>query len=105
MATLSERKAVKAVKKFNVELLKILPLENKLFCAMLFQDDLLPLGSGDIVKEYQTRHEKVSFFLDNIIKPAPEKRLPKLLEIMNNCDDEAVKNLAAKITDYTGIGK
>ena len=58
-----------------------------------------------MIKEFHTRHEKVSFFLDSIVKPAPEKCLPKLLEVMNDCDDEVVRNLAAKITDYTRIGK
>ena len=63
MAEVSSRKASDAVRKFNVDLLTKLPLEDKVFCGMVYQADLLPLGSADILKQYETRHEKVFFWL------------------------------------------
>ena len=99
MAIVTRRKTREqaAIKQFREELLGILPLDDKIFFAMLGGADLLPLGSGDMVNHYSTRAEKVAFYLDKVIKPGAETYLPLLLKVMKDCDHLAVTGLAEKI--------
>lgn len=94
---MSESMTKNVVNKFYLKLIKKLPLEDKVFFGMLFENGLLPLGSGGIIEELKTRHEKASYLLDKIVLPSPKGHLPKLLKVMKECDDFGVQDLADDI--------
>ena len=96
--------ASQALKDYNVDLLKNLPLENAVFLAMVDRAGLLPLDGVDSVKAKSTRAEKVSHLLD-VIKAGADTYLPKLLKVMKDSGVDNVVQLANKIAAATGIGK
>ena len=83
----SKTRAEDAIKHYIEELLRILPLDNKVFFARVYQADLLPTGTGDIVDQYETRAKKVSYFLHSIVIPGADVHLPKLIKVMKKCDE------------------
>ena len=95
--------AGEAIRKFNVELHRHLPLENHLFFAMVKQADLFPLDTGNAIAAKPTRSEKVAYFLTTIESGA-EEYLPKLLTVMKKSEVADVVNLADEIQAATGIG-
>ena len=85
-----------------VNLVKVLPMKDDIFMAELFKHKLLPdtlKETLDVIPVSTTRATK---FLDNVIKPAVSTDnigiFDALLEIMKNCDYEAVKKLAESIS-------
>jgi len=86
---------------YKEQLLDILPLEREKFLAQLDKHKLLPNGCGASIRAQSTRNGKVSYFLENIVSPAPHVYLPTLIEIMEQCDDLAVNALAR---DMKGTG-
>ena len=93
-----------AIKQFNVELLCQLPLENNIFFAMAKQADLFPLNTGNSIAAKFTRAEKVSYFLQHVVKPGAEQYLPKLLKVMKESEFANVVKLADDIQAATRIG-
>ena len=98
MAEVPKQKAKDVIQKFNSELLEQLPLEDTRFFAKTYQAKLIPLGSGDVIQqEKSTRSDKVSYYLNSIVIPGAHIFLPKLLEVMKECDNIAVAKLADDI--------
>ena len=93
------------IKKFDVELLQQLPLDDTLFCAMARRADLFPLNTEGHIRAKPTRADKVDYFLQNIIKPGADEYLPKLLEVMRKCDYANVVKLADNIQAALAQGK
>ena len=88
--------ASQALKKYRVDLIEHLPLENVMFFAMANCANLFPLGIDHDINAEPTRAKKVSCFLD-FIDAGADIYLPKLLEIMKNCGAADVEQLAKKI--------
>ena len=85
------------IKKFNVKLLKKLPLDDKIFFAKANEENLFPEGSYNSIEAERTRAEKVSHFLQHVVEPGADVYLPKLLKVMKKSDDDSVKKLADEI--------
>ena len=96
--------AIEAIKKFNVELIEQLPLENDIFFAMAEQAGLFPLDTGDSIAAEPTRAKKVSYFLQYVANPGAEEYLPKLLKVMRDTKVANVVRLANDIQAAAGIG-
>ena len=93
-----------AIKQFNVELLRQLPLESDIFFAMAKQADLFPLDTGTSIAAKHTRAKKVSYFLQHVVEPGAEQYLPKLLKVMKESEIANVVKLADDIQAATKIG-
>ena len=94
---MSEEVAKAVVKKYYVQLLKKLPLKDKIFFGLLYQNKLIPSGSGGVIQELQTNKDKVRYYLDEVVLRGPEEYLPKLPKAMKVCEYLAAENLAAKM--------
>ena len=95
--------ASQALKDYNVDLLRNLPLEDELFFAMAERAGLFPLDTGNNIQAKETRAKKVSYFL-GVIGPGADFYLPKLLQVMKDSGVGNVVQLAEKIAAATGIG-
>ena len=94
-----------AIKQFNVELLRQLPLENDIFFGMAGRAGLFPLDTGDSIAAEPTRAKKVAFLLQHVVEPGAEEYLPKLLNVMKESKVANVIRLADDIQAVTGIGR
>ena len=89
-------------KQFYGELVKKLPMDNAVFIAELFSNDLLP---GDLKNEmnlpHRTSAKKAVLFLDSVIEPSVTSddgsSFDKLLNVMEDSEYQHVKELAKKI--------
>lgn len=88
-----------AIKKYKVELLQELPLDDPLFFAMAERADLFPSNTGNSIREEKTRAHKVDYFLLHVVEPGAEEYLPKLLKLMKESQFENVKKLADDIQE------
>ena len=86
-----------AIKKFYMELLMRLPLDNAIFFGMAKAADLFPLGTADSIAAEHTRAEKVFYFLQHVVEPRADDYLPKLLKVMKQFEDDDVIKLADEI--------
>ena len=82
------------IKKYNVELLEQLPLDEEIFFGKAKKADLFPGGNAGSIKAQLTRPSKVSYFLQHVVEPGADVYLPKLLEVMKQSDNDSVKDLA-----------
>ena len=94
---LSEQEMKRILKKFYVELHDKLPLENAKFCVLLYANDLLPGGNLETTNEIQTRAHKVTHFMSHIVLSGAQIYLPKLVEVMELCDDLVVRDFAERM--------
>ena len=82
-------------KKFYVQLVKKLPMNDTLFIAELFANDLLPGDHKECVESLPTKSKKASHFLDHVIKPSVTSddgcSFDKLLDVMEDSDHQGVK--------------
>ena len=101
----SERQLKRVIMQFYLELHEKLPLENNLFCAMLFTHNLLPMNNRERINVLGTRADKVAHFMNNIVLCGVQTHLPNLLKVMKICDDNAVKALAEDIETMIGSGR
>ena len=85
------------IKKFNVKLLEILPLEDHTFFAMANEANLFPGSNYGSIAAQLTRASKVSYFLQYVVVPGSDVFLPNLLKVMKEFNDDNVKNLADEI--------
>ena len=99
-----KQSAKDAIRKFNVELLQELPLENDIFLAMTRRAGLFPLDTYDSTAAEPTRAKKVAFFLQHVVEPGAEEYLPKLLSVMKESKVANLVRLADDIEAVTGIG-
>ena len=82
---------------YIVELLRVLPLDEAMFFAMIQKADLFPLSTGNSIQAKETRAEKVIYFLQHVVEPSANIYLPKLLEVMKNFKVANVEKLAFDI--------
>ena len=93
-----------AIKQFNEELVRQLPLESDVFFAKAKKADLFPLDTGDFIAAKSTRPKKVSCLLQHVVEPGAEHYLPKLLKVMKESEFVNVVKLADDIQAATRIG-
>ena len=86
-----------AIKKFKVELLQELPLDDPLFFAMAERLDLFPMDIGNIIRAEKSRAHKVDYFLQHVVEPGAEQYLPRLLQVMKESKIANVEKLADDI--------
>ena len=86
-----------AIRRFKVELLKELPLDDPLFFAMVYRANLFPLDTKKAIKAEKTRTNRVDNFLDCVVEPGAAYYLPKLLDVMRESEFANVKKLADDI--------
>ena len=95
--------AEKVFRDFYSKLVKILPMKDALFVADLYSQGLLPDDQKDQIKSLATRADMVVHFLDNVIKPDVTSGIGtgasfnKLLNLMNDSENQPVKQLAEQI--------
>lgn len=95
--------AKEAIKKYYVELLTKLPLDDEIFFGMVKCAGLLPLNTGDNIMANPTRAEKVAYFLQNVIEPGAELYLPRLLTVMKKSKSDDLTKLADEIGGEIGM--
>ena len=91
------KSAKDVIKKFNVELLQQLPLDKEMFFGMAKTANLFPGGSAESIAALPTRAKKAAYFLQHVVEPGADVFLPKLLEVMKECNDDNVNDLADEI--------
>ena len=78
----------------KVELLKILPMEDEIFLAILEKFKLLTDDNGASIRAQIPSHNKVAYFLQLAVERAPDVYLPSLICAMEQSDNLAAKKLA-----------
>ena len=93
--------SLKVLKDHYPELLRLLPMEDNIFVAELYKNNLLPNDLKAVIDLSSTRAGKVTKFLDSVIKPSVENlndvNFNVLLQVMMSSNDNAVKQLAEAI--------
>ena len=87
---------------FYCQLVDTLPMDDVRFIAKLFSECLLP---GDLKNQLKLLHrtsaDKAALFLDSVIEPSVSSdggsSLDKLLNVMEDCEYQHVKELAKQI--------
>ena len=90
--------------RFNLQLVQQLPLEDHMFFAMAKRASLFPLNTGDSIAAQPTRAQKVYYFLQHVVEPAPGEYLPILLKVMTDSKSANVVRLADDMQAAMGIG-
>ena len=98
----SDNQSARVFQQFYSKLVKTLPMDDALFTADLFSNDLLP---GDLKNQlklvHRTSADKTAFFLDSVIEPSVTSdggsSFYKLLHVMD--EYQHVKELAEQIRD------
>ena len=93
-----------AIRKFKVELLQELPLEDPIFFALAERAGLFPSNTGNNIREEKTRAHKVDYFLQHVVEPGAEEYLPKLIKVMKESEFENVKKLTDDIQALLSTG-
>ena len=88
-------------KHFYSKLVKTLPMDDALFTAELFSNDLLPGNVKSQLKSEKTSADKAVLFLDSVIEPSVTSdggsSFDKLLHVMEDIEYQHVKELAKQI--------
>ena len=92
------------VEQFSVKLCEQLPLEDDKCFALAKQADMFPRNTGDSIEAELTRAKRVSYLLEHVVKSKAEEYLPKLLNVMRNCEFVNVVVLADEIEAAAAIG-
>ena len=93
----------KVFQQFYSKLVKTLPMDDAVFTAELFSNDLLP---GDLKNQlklvHRTSADKAVLFLDSVIEPTVTSdggsSFAKLLYVMEDSEYQHVKELAKEIS-------
>ena len=93
-----------AIKKFKVELLQELPLDDPIFFAMAERVDLFPMDTGDTIRAEKSRAHKVDYFLRHVVEPGADQYLPRLLQVMKESEVANVEKLADNIQKAVAPG-
>ena len=76
-------------------------MNDTVFLAKLYSNDLLPGGMNEIIKSIPTASQRTTELLDNVIKPTINSndgtRLGVLLEVMKDSEDDNLRRLASTI--------
>ena len=88
-------------RQYYSRLVKTLPMNDDIFTAELYTNELLPGDLKEYLESLSTSAKKASKFLDTVIKPSIDKndvtRLSTLLRVMRNSDDSIAIRLAEEI--------
>ena len=90
------------IRKYFLDLVELLPLNDVKFRAKLYSAGLLPGNLWDEIQSKLTAAEKAEHFLHYGIKNDTES-FRKLLTIMEDYNDDHLKKLAEKIYRETGL--
>ena len=93
--------AIEVFKKFYVELVKILPMDDVIFIANLYANDLLPFSHKEQIQSMPTEPQKATVFLDHVIQPSlvigDNSKFIKLLSIMEESNFVVLEAVADHI--------
>ena len=93
----------KVFQQFYSKLVETLPMDDAVFVAKLFSNDLLP---GDLTNQlklvHRTSADKAALFLDSVIKPSMRtsdggSSFDKLLHVMEDSEYQHLKELVVQI--------
>ena len=91
----------KVFQQFYSQLVKTLPMDDAVFTAELFSNNLLPGNLKSQIKSEKTSADKAALFLDSVIKPSVTSdggnSFDKLLHVMEASEYQHVKELAEEI--------
>ena len=86
---------------FYSKLVKTLPMDDAVFTAKLFSNNLLPGNLKSQMKSEKTSADKAVLFLDSVIEPSVTSdggsSFDKLLHVMEDSEYQHVKELAKEI--------
>ena len=86
---------------FYSKLVKTLPMDDAVFTAELFSNNLLPGNLKSQMKSEKTSADKAVLFLDSVIEPSVTSdggsSFDKLLHVMEDSEYQHVKELAEEI--------
>ena len=86
---------------FYGKLVKTLPMDDVVFTAELFSNDLLPGNLKSQLKSEKTSADKAALFLDSVIEPSVTSdggsSFDKLLHVMEDSEYQHVKELVVQI--------
>ena len=93
---------MRVFQQFYSELVETLPMDDAVFIAELFSNDLLP---GDLKNHLKLLHrtsaDKAALFLDSVIEPSVTSNggssFDKLLNVMEDSEYQHVKEVAKQI--------
>ena len=102
MASNHSSQLVRVFQQFYSKLVETLPMDDAVFIAKLFSNDLLP---GDLKNQLKLLHktsaDKAVLFLDSVIEPSVTSdggsSFDKLLNVMEDSEYPCVKELAKQI--------
>ena len=73
---------------FKPEMLKVLPMGNPTFLAILEGCKLFPGDTRDRIQAERTKAEKAACLIENVIETSPKLYLPKLLQAIEKYHKE-----------------
>ena len=86
---------------FYSKLVKTLPMDDAVFTAELFSNNLLPGNLKSQIKSEKTSADKAVLFLDSVIEPSVTSdggsSFDKLLHVMEDSEYQHVKELVEEI--------
>ena len=86
---------------FYSKLVKTLPMDDAVFTAELFSNNLLPGNLKSQIKSEKTSADKAALFLDSVIEPSMTSdggsSFDKLLHVMEDSEYQYVKELVEEI--------
>jgi len=90
--------------KFYTKLVTVLPMDDTMFVAQLYSNDLLPGNGKARVQAKQTQADKASCFLDEFVERGfiddnTNPTFYSLLSIMQSSDDPLLKSMAGTIRE------
>ena len=102
MASNCSSQLMRVFQQFYSKLVETLPMDDAVFIAKLFSNDLLP---GDLKNQLKLLHrtsaDKAALFLDSVIEPSVTSdggsSFDKLLNVMEDSEYPHVKELAKQI--------
>ena len=80
--------AEELLKKYNIKLCSMLPLDDPKFLEILENHDILPGNSRDKVQREKEQTKRVDYYIQHVIKASTDLYLPKLLEAMKIYNNE-----------------
>ena len=97
----SDNQSARVFQQFYSKLVKTLPMDDAVFTAELFSNNLLPGNLKSQIKSEKTSADKAALFLDSVIEPSVTSdggsSFYKLLHVMD--EYQHVKELAEQIRD------
>ena len=100
MASNHTSQPARVFQQFYSKLVKTLPMDDAVFTAELFSNDLLPGNLKSQLKSEKTSADKAALFLDSVIEPSVTSdgsSFDKLLHVMEDSEYQHLKELVVQI--------